>query len=345
MVDYNKKIIDKYKGKDVIEYSLINNKGTKIAVLNFAGILSEFSVIDNKKRVQLLLKPEKFEDFVNNSTYLNHVIARTGGRIKNATFKLNGKQIKLAANENGNTLHGGPNSFAKNFFDVKVDKNNSQIILTKKLSEKDDSYPGSLTLKVVYTLTKNNEIKISFKGTQEGEDGVFNPTLHSYFNLANDNKTDITGHNLWVNSDKHLEVDNEKNPTGKFINNSGPFNLKEHSNLNNVLHELEKSTKEKGFDDTFIVNHKDQNPIAVLKDNNSGRQISVYSKRNALVVYSSDGMEKNIKFNHGLSHPWIAMALEAQTAPNSENVPNLGNVTIKKGETKTYTIEYKYNKS
>lgn len=342
MTKIEKEVFGSYQGKDVLQYSLTNRSGTRISVLNYAGILREFSVIDDQKRVQLLLRSDRLADYTDNSMYLNHIIARTAGRIKDARFELNGKEIELPANENGNSLHGGPHSFAKSFFDIKADSDKNRIILEKTLSTADDGFPGSLKLKIIYQLDENDLLSVSFIGQQSESDGVFNPTLHTYFNLADQGNDDVTDHQLWIDSDKHLEVDQGKNPTGKLLANQGPFDLKNQPDLGQALFQLKKTIPEGGFDDVFFL--KGHSPAAVLKDKISGRKVEISSLRNALVVYTSNGLDNGIELNHGSSHPWIGVALEAQTAPNSENQPSLGNVSIKKDQVITRKIEYLYSK-
>jgi aldose 1-epimerase len=45
--------------------------------------------------------------------YFGCLVGRYANRIANAKFTLDGKEYKLAANNNGNTLHGGVKGFDK----------------------------------------------------------------------------------------------------------------------------------------------------------------------------------------------------------------------------------------
>ncbi|MFT9266389.1 aldose epimerase family protein [Oenococcus sp.] len=335
----------RYNKQKVIRYTLVNQHGTKISVLNFAGILQEFSVLDAGKRRQLLLKSDDLSNYTDNDLYLNHVVGRTAGRIKNASFPLNGQNISLLENENGNSLHGGPQGFSFQFFQVEQADDRGKIVLSKQMTAAEDGFPGDLLLTVSYELSEDDRLTVTFAGRQTHADGVFNPTLHTYFNLADDEVGDITGHNLWLNSDQHLAFDASKAPDGHLIVNQGPYDLKNQPDLGKALEQLQKTTSEGGFDDVFLLdpdNRAGTDSAAVITDRSSGRQVRLYSTRNAIVAYSADAIDRGLTFNHGAARPWAAMALEAQTAPNSENIPSLGDVVIKDGSTKTFSIDYQY---
>ncbi|EHN58289.1 aldose epimerase family protein [Oenococcus kitaharae] len=335
----------RYGKQKVTRYTLVNQHGTKISVLNYAGILQEFSVLDDGKRQQLLLKSDDLSNYTDNDLYLNHIVGRTAGRIKDASFKLNGQDVSLLENENGNSLHGGPQGFSFQFFQVDQADDRGKIVLSKQMTAAEDGFPGDLLLTVSYELSEDDRLTVTFTGQQTGTDGVFNPTLHTYFNLADDEVGDITGHDLWLNSHQHLAFDASKAPDGRLIDNQGPFDLKNQPDLGKALEQLKKMTAEGGFDDVFLLDqaHRvDTDPAAVITDRSSGRQVRLYSTRNAIVAYSADAIDRALTFNHGAAHPWTAMALEAQTAPNSENIPSLGDVVIRAGSTQTVSIDYQY---
>ncbi|AZZ61012.1 hypothetical protein DSM07_06710 [Oenococcus sp. UCMA 16435] len=189
------------------------------------------------------------------------------------------------------------------------------------------------------TLTENNQVIVSFLGRQSKADGVFNPTLHAYFNLGQSD--DILDHSLLINSQKHLQLNSAKIPTGRLVDNQGPFDLAQHPNLKAPLARLKKTSKEQGFDDVFVINCPHTGPIARLKDLNSNYELTITSDRNALVVYTANQIDPSLHLNHS-AKPWSAVALEAQTLPNSENLTSLGNVTLLKDSYRKESISYQF---
>ncbi|WP_270621808.1 aldose epimerase family protein [Weissella viridescens] len=334
-------------GKPVEKYTIENQNQTRLSVLTYAGIVQEFSVIDNNERVNLVLSSDRIEGFSENTYNINRVIGRTAGRITKGTWTQDGVTHHVPTNDGENTLHSGPEGVGTQFFDVKsVDEDKNQLQLTYTALESVDGFPGDLDITVTYTLTENDTVDVTFTGHQTKQAGVFNPTVHMYFNLANPGITDLTDHDLFINSDQHLAVNAEKCPTGELIDNAGTsFDLKHHHDLGEILPELKKTTVEQGFDDVFKVPANQDTVAAKVTDRVSGRHVAIHSDRNGIVAFTESQIGNDVKYlNLGESKPWMAVALEAQTLPDSENHPELGDVSIAADETQEYHIQYVYGK-
>ncbi|MCQ6658853.1 aldose epimerase family protein [Leuconostoc citreum] len=330
-----------HNGQTVLMYTLINEHGTRLSVLNFAGIWHEFSVLDGNKRVNLLLSSPTMIGYTNNNYYINRLIGRVAGRIKDAKYQYQGKTVVTPKNDGLNSLHGGDNGWANTFFNVTMTP--ESIVLKAKITSAQDGFPGTLDSTIEYLLTSDNQVMIKMTGTQSLVDGVFNPTVHAYFNLGE--TSNILNHILQLKSDNHLALAVDKVPIGTLSPNQGAYDLAYSSSLKRPLIQLKNTTSEQGFDDVFVMNQSAGKTVAILKDTVSSRTIEIKSKRNGLVVFTANTMTADIPTNHGQGRRWIAVALEPQTLPNSENIPEFGDVTLKSGETRQEVIIYQYHQS
>ncbi len=172
-----KEFITNYNGKDVFLYTIDNGHGLSADIFNYGGIIK--SLRYNGRDV--VLGRDTFEDYLKNDGYLGAAIGRHANRIKNSQFTLNGTDYNVGANENGNSLHGGNVGFDKKVWTV-LEETDTDLVLLLESPDGEEGFPGKLTLKMTYTLTSYNSLKISYKAESEA-DTVFNPTNHSYFNL------------------------------------------------------------------------------------------------------------------------------------------------------------------
>ena len=79
--------------------------------------------------------------------FLCKAVGRYANRIGGAAFTLNGKRYELPPNENGNQLHGGPNSVDKRIWDVEILEGEA-IRFSITMPDGDNGYPGNLTMYV-----------------------------------------------------------------------------------------------------------------------------------------------------------------------------------------------------
>ena len=319
-------------GHPVTRYTVANDHGVRMSVLNFGGIWQEFSVPTDNGQLNLLLSANSMEDYFDAGYSICQLIGPVANRIGKAQFSIDGQDYQLQANEGQNSLHSGDHGWQNHFWHVATDSNDHEgkIILSNHYSPDDDGMPADTDIHVVYTLHSDDSVTIDMYGESDAPT-LFNPTNHSYWNLADADVDTVEGQELTVNSKYHLAVNSEKISTGALVENLGSaYDFQNGHSLGHALNEMLK-TPEKGFDDFFAVKPSttfDGDPIASLKDPKSGRELKIYSDRNALVVFSANGLPSSVKLNRP-GKSWAALALEAQALPDAPHHPEFGDITLR----------------
>lgn len=331
-----------YKGKPVTKYVLTNNNGVQAGILDFAGLLQSFKVpTKDGGKADMVLTSENLDEYTNNGFCTDRLIGRVAGRIANGHFSINGKEYQVEQNEGKNSLHGGTNGFYSYIWNVDGTKKTADylsITLSLTLTEEMDTFPGTILVTATYTLDNDDNLTLKFSATSDA-DTLFNPTNHTYWNMAAASVKTVDQLKLYVNSKDHLEVDDGKIPTGKRLDNAGtPFDFSKPTRLGDALQKM-ASTKENGFDDIWEVEPSLTKPVATLEDPESGRKMTLYSDRNALIMYSMNSDDPAV-YNHGQVHPHLGLAMEAQTLSDAINHDGFGDITLHPNEEKNYTIKW-----
>ena len=316
----------------VTRYTVTNDHGVRMSVLNFGGIWQEYSVPTDQGQLNLLLSASSMEDYLDAGYSICQLIGPVANRIGNAEFSIDGHNYQLQANEGTNSIHSGDQGWQNHFWHVttEVTTTAGKIILSNHYSPDDDGMPADTDIHVVYTLHSDDSVTIDMYGESDAPT-LFNPTNHAYWNLADAGVDTIEGQELTINSRYHLAVNGEKIPTGALVENLGSaYDFKDGQTLGHALNEMLK-TPEKGFDDFFAVKPSstfDGDPIAILWDPKSGREMKMFSDQNALVMFSANGLPASVKLNRP-GKSWAALALEAQSLPDAPHHPEFGDITLR----------------
>ncbi|MCX6574550.1 MAG: galactose mutarotase, partial [Candidatus Aminicenantes bacterium] len=217
-------------GTAVDIYTLTNAAGLEARVMTYGAILVSLKVPDRKGVLaDVNLGFDTLEGYLGTHPYFGAIIGRYGNRIAKARFTLDGVEYRLAANNNGNTLHGGIRGFDKVVWTAGPVKtaHGMGVKLTYLSKDMEEGYPGNLSVTVVYTLTDANELEIRYEATTD-KATVLNLTNHAYWNLKGEGRGDILGHVLRLEADRITAVDSPVNliPTGEILAVAGtPFDF------------------------------------------------------------------------------------------------------------------------
>jgi len=336
-------------GKDVFLYTLTNAKGCTIKVTNYGGIITQIIVPDKSGKMgDVALGYDKVEDYIKASPYFGCLVGRYGNRIAKGKFKLNGVEYTLAVNNGENALHGGLKGFDKVLWDVKETKAKKGTALELSYVSKDmeEGYPGTLTCKVVYTWTDNNELKIDYAATTD-KDTVVNLTQHTYFNLAGAGDGDILDHEVMIAADRFTPVDKGLIPTGELKPVKGtPFDFTKSTKIGARIKEDDEQLKfGGGYDHNWVLNNKKGKLAlaATVYEATSGRFMEVLTTEPGLQFYVGNFLDgTNIgKGGKAYKHRY-GFCMETQHFPDSPNQPAFPSTVLKPGQVYRQTTVYRF---
>ena len=337
-------------GEPVGLYTLTNTGGMEVAITNYGGVVVSIKAPDRSgKFADVVLGFDTFDAYLNNTPFFGALVGRYGNRIAKARFTLDGHEYHLAANDNGNTLHGGLKGFDKRLWNAKdvSTKEVPALELTYLSKDGEEGFPGNLSVTVTYSLTPKNELKIDYAATTD-KDTVLNLTNHSYFNLAGQGEGDILSHLMMINGDRFTPVDATLIPTGELKSVAGtPLDFRKPTAIGARIDADDQQMKfGRGYDHNFVLNRKGGELIlaARVTEPSSGRVLEVLTTQPGLQFYTGNFLDGTIHGKVGKVYPRrSAFCMETQRFPDSPNQPQFPTTVLKPGKHFQSTTVFRFS--
>ena len=334
-------------GTPVTVYTLISARAPKVRLIDYGATLISVETPDkNGKLANITLGFPTLEGYLQRHPYFGSTVGRYGNRIAGGKFKLDGKEYTLATNNGPNHLHGGLKGFDAVMWKAEPIKEPSAVGVKFTYTSKDgeEGYPGKLDVTVTYTLTNNNELKIDYEAKTD-KATVVNLTNHAYWNLAGAGSGDILKHELTINADKYLPIDDTSIPTGKPADLKGtPFDFTTPHAIGERIGELKKDPhKTKGYDHCYVLRGQDGKLAlaARAKDRASGRIMEIFTTEPGVQLYCGNFLGGGAGEGGYKQHD--AFCLETQHYPDSPHQPQFPSTTLRPGETYKSTTVHKFS--
>lgn len=328
-------------GTAVKLFTLRNANGLSAKIMTYGAIVTELRVpARNGVATNVLLGADTLEQYVRGFRAPAAIMGRVANRIAGARFTLDGVAYKLAANNGPNHLHG--------VFDQRVwqaealppGEGRAAVQLTYLSKDGEDGFPGNVTVKLTYTLTDDNELRLDYAAATDRATPI-NLTSHAYFNLAGGG--DVLDHELWLAATHYTPADDALIPSGQIASVAGtPLDFTKPTRIGARIAQFYPQPG--GYDHNFVLDGQPGRraagppgtgkPLllaARVREPVSGRIMEVRTTEPGVQLYTG---------NH-LKH--AALCLETQHYPDSVNHPGFPSTILRPGAAFSSTTLFSFS--
>jgi aldose 1-epimerase len=338
------------EGDAIQRYVLHNEKGVEAIVITYGAALVSLKIPDRTgKTADVVLGYDNLEGYEQDKSFFGATIGRYGNRIAKGEFALDGTAFHLPKNDGPNTLHGGTKGFNKRVWNA-TDRSRADaevLELTYTSQDGEEGFPGTLKVKVTYTLpAESNELRIDYSATTD-KDTVVNLTNHSYFNLSGVANQEIVNHQLLLHAEKFTPVDATLIPTGELRAVAGtPFDFTKATAIGERINQDDEQLKfGKGYDHNWVLKRGGNGLqlAAEVFEPTSGRVLEVLTTEPGVQFYSGNFLDDTVRGKSGQVYGHrTGFCLETQHVPDSPNRPNFPSTELKPGQTYRSTTIFRF---
>ncbi len=322
-------------GKVIDVFTLENKEQMRVCLSNYGARILSIEMPDKYGKIRdVTLGYGRLEEHIKGLPYYGATIGRCANRIDLGQFELDGKKYQLNQNAEQNHLHGGFNSFSHQVWTV---KSHTEDVLTMEYisPNMEEGYPGALSVKVSFSLSSNNELLVEMEAETDSKT-IVNLTTHPFFNLEGEGVSDVLDHQLKINADAYLSMNDNFLPKQKIeLSDDEVFDFRTFKRIGKDLKAAhEQLVLGRGYDHNYILKNNDEKRIsASLYAPKSGIQMDIYTNQPGIQLYTGNWLDGSDIGKSGKAyHKHFAVCLEPQYFPNSPNRPDFPSIVLDKGE-------------
>lgn len=336
--------------KMVQQHFISNSEGTKVGICNFGARITHF-IVSNYLNLpyDIVLGFNDIESYLQaNERYHGVTVGPFANRIGGAKFIIQAKEYKLDTNDADNTLHSGSAGFQDEVWEIESVNTNS-VSLKVTHQHLKGGFPADIICKVTFTLNDDNELRMDYHAIAN-HDTIINLTNHAYFNLNGEGSGTILNHQVQINADRFVEINESSIPTGKLKNVSQtPLDFIDFKSISKDIEIENRQLKNgNGYDHSFHLLKTDQNlsfAAAAIGDE-SKIKLEVLTTEPAVQFYTGNFLNGKDKGKGGKFYEQrTGFCFETQHHPDSPNHPQFPSTFLAKGEEFYSTTIYKISKA
>lgn len=332
-------------GQQAKQYLLTNKNGMQAVLLNYGAVLAKLYVPDKNGNLQdVVWGYETLADYEVNGPSLGSTIGRNANRIGGAEVTINGKTYALQKNDGDNNLHGGDPGYNRRMWKgIIADDNKVEFSILSP--DGDQGFPGNAQVKVSYTLTEDNELRISYEAKAD-QDTIMNLTNHSYFNLDGQDSDSILEQQAWIDADAFTPLNDHMIPTGEIRPVEGtPMDFRTfHALGERIDADYEPLRLAGGYDHNYVLKTEGTYSLCgKLKSGKTGILMEIYTDRPGMQIYTANFLidEKGGK-GGAVYQKRSAVCFETQYFADAVHHENFESSILKAGDVYRTVTGYKF---
>ncbi|MCW2737996.1 aldose epimerase family protein [Nocardioides sp.] len=332
-------------GRDVRLLTIGAAPGPMVEVLTLGAAVHRLHVTggDGVRRNVVLGHPDVAERLAS-TDYVGGVIGRYANRIAGGRFPLEGREVRVATHDRGNSLHGGPDGFDVRLWDV-VEHGPDDVVLTMTSPDGDQGFPGTVTATVRYRV-EGDTVAAIMEATTDATT-VVNLTHHAYLHLGGEGTGTVDDHLLQVEADAFTPVDATGIPEGDHAPVAGtPFDLREPTRIGpRIRSDHPQVVAAHGIDHNFVLRGTGLRRAAVLVSEEARTSLELWTDQPGLQVYTAnvlDGTRRST--TGGCYRQGDGIALEPQLFPDSPNRPDWPSAVLHPGSSYVSVLEWRFGR-
>ncbi|MFF1506507.1 aldose epimerase family protein [Streptomyces sp. NPDC058326] len=328
----------------------LENGGTRLAVLSHGGIVQSLETPDRDgRRANVSLGFRGLDDYLGSRAYFGALVGRYGNRIAHGWFDLDGTRHFLSVASGEHTLHGGALGFDRRNWTVHGFARGTDVglVLTLTSPHGDMGFPGTLDVRVVYTLTEGGDWRIDYRAVTD-RPTVVNLTSHVYWNLAGESAGSVDGHELSIAASRTTPVGTGLIPTGRLAPVAGtPFDFRTARAIGPGLSADDPQLRHAGgYDHNWVLDKgvtPTPEPAATLYEPVSGRMLRIATTEPGVQFYSGNFLDGTSTGSGGRPYRrGDGLCLETQHFPDSPHQPEFPGTVLRPGETYRSTTVHSF---
>ena len=341
-------------------FTLSSGAGLMVKVATFGGLVQSIRLPDRSGgAVNVALGFSSLEEYVEDVagpdvSYFGAIIGRYANRIAPGPFQLDGSSYSLEGegrSADAVTLHGGRAGYHARVWQAEPVEAGFGDGVRLSYVDRDgaNGFPGTVSTEVVYTVTRDNALRISYRARTDAPT-VVNLTNHTYFNLAGEGSGDVYDQLLAINARVFQPVDAAQIPVGFAPVEGTPFDFRAMKPLGRDVRasdlpmggQLEISG---GYDQNWVLSGAGYRLAAVAWSAESGVGLWAFTDQPGLQMYTANHLADLIGTGGRAYRAGSAFALETQRFPDSPHhigEPGWPAVVLRPGEVLRTSTAYKF---